>query len=380
MTWKKYCTTLLGLSLGAIIFYVGVAEWMLHRLNEAHVGDDAAISMQIEDNALYGSALTGDVAFLKYGVISRIKPDILALGTSRSMQFRAPFFKDATFYTVGGLGDSVDAMEDVFDRVCSSYTPKIVIFAVDWDWLNPNYAHNKSSHVFEEKNMLSNKAYVYKCLYQALWQNKNVREQLLRPAIRERDVIGDHPTIGLLAGVKSEGFRADGSFQYGDAILHPRSIEERFEDTRKRIREGNRRFENADHIDADELLKLASFIHKMKSHGCHVLVLLSPFPNEIYQRFMDSEGHGRFILQFEQSVQELCMKQNVPFYDFSDMAWLDAPDEEALDGFHASERTYGRIVLQFESDSVIAPYIDKEFVEKCMSDSNSPIQIVPAGM
>ena len=62
------------------------------------------------------------------------------------------------------------------------------------------------------------------------------------------------------------------------------------------------------------------------------------------------------------------------------MAWLDAPDEEALDGFHASERTYGRIVLQFESDSVIAPYIDKEFVEKCMSDSNSPIQIVPAGM
>lgn len=46
------------------------------------------------------------------------------------------------------------------------------------------------------------------------------------------------------------------------------------------------------------------------------------FPNEIYRTFMESEGHGRFILQFEQSVQDLCMKQNIPFYDFSDMAWL----------------------------------------------------------
>lgn len=32
----------------------------------------------------------------------------------------------------------------------------------------------------------------------------------------------------------------------------------------------------------------------------------------------------------------------------------DTSDEEALDGFHASEPTYGRIVLQVESDSVIA--------------------------
>ena len=90
------------------------------------------------------------------------------------------------------------------------------------------------------------------------------------------------------------------------------------------------------------------------------------FPNEIYRTLMEAAGHGRFILQFEQSVQDLCMKQNILFYDFSDMAWLDASDAETLDGFHASEPTYGRIVLRFENDSVIAPYNHKEPLINCI--------------
>ena len=246
MTWKKYCVDLLGLSLIVIVAYIIPAEWVRHRLNEVYVGDDIAIDMQLNENALYESALMEDICFLKYCMISRTEPDIIALGTSRSMQFRAAFFKGATFYTTGGMGDSIDAMEAIFDHICINYVPKIVIFAVDWDWLNPNYPHPKLRYV--ENNTLA------------------------------------------------------------------------------------------------------------------------------------SEGHRAFILQFEDAVRSLCVVQDVPFYDFTNMAWLGASDEEAFDGFHASERTYGRITLQFESDPVIAPYINKDFIEACMVNSNHPFQIIPADM
>ncbi|WP_313993969.1 SGNH/GDSL hydrolase family protein [uncultured Selenomonas sp.] len=380
MTSKKYCVSLLCLSLIIILAYAIVAEWMLHRLNETHTGESVAVDLQINENALYGSALTNDIGFLKHGIISRTKPDIIALGTSRTMQFRAPFFKNTTFYATGGLGDSVDAMEDTFDRISKDYVPKIIIFAVDWDWVNPNIRHVRNPPIFEEKNTISNRLNLYKGLYYERWKNEKVRAQLMRPELKERDMIGNRPTVGLLAGGKSNGFRSDGSYQYGEDILHPPSTAERFKDTHQRIQDGNRRFERTEHIDETEFLKLATLITKMRERGSHVIVLLSPFPNEIYQAFMESKGHRDFTLQFEHCVRDLCVAQNVPFYDFTNMAWLNAPDEEALDGFHASERTYGRIVLQFESDPVIAPYINKDFIEACMVNSNHPFQIIPADM
>ncbi|GAA0213313.1 SGNH/GDSL hydrolase family protein [Selenomonas dianae] len=380
MAWKKYCTMLLGGFFAGLVVYAAAAEWMVHRLNETYVGDVAAIELQLHENALYGSALTNDTGFLKYGIISRTQPEIIALGTSRVMQFRAPFFKDATFYTTGGLGRSVDVMEEIFDRISSTYVPKIVIFAVDWFWFNPNHSPAKVPSIFEEDHPLSNRAYLYGSLYRGLLKNENVRAQLVHPEIVARDLIGNRPTIGLMAGAKSDGFRLDGSFQIGEHILHHKSTVERFADTHRTIREGGDMFEWADQVDERELLKLASLIAKMRERGAHVIVLLPPFPNEIYQALMESKGHRDFILQFEGSVRDLCAEQNVPFYDFSNMAWLGASDEEAYDGFHASERTYGRIVLQFESDPVIAPYINKDFIEQCMVNSDHPYQIIPADM
>lgn len=380
MAWKKYCTMLLGVFFTGLVVYAAATEWMVHRLNETYVGDAVVIDRQLHENALYGSALTNDTGFLKYGIISRTQPEIIALGSSRSMQFRAPFFKDATFYTTGGLGHSIYGMEDVFDRISSDYVPKIVIFAVDWLWLNPNIQPNESLLIFKENNTISNRMYLYKRLHQELWANENVRAQLIHPEIVARDLIGNRPTIGLAAGAKSDGFRPDGSFQYGWFILHPQSTEERFDLAHRGIQNGTTGFERCDHVDEKKILKLASLIAKMRERGAHVIVLLPPFPNEIYQALMESKGHRDFILQFEGSVRDLCAEQNVPFYDFSNMAWLGASDEEAYDGYHASERAYGRIVLQFESDPVIAPYINKDFIEQCMVNSDHPYQIIPADM
>lgn len=380
MAWKKYCTMLLGVFFTGLVVCAAAAEWMVHRLNETYVGEAVVIDRQLHENALYGSALTNDIGFLKYGIISRTQPEIIALGTSRSMQFRAPFFKDATFYTTGGLGRSVDAMEEIFDRISSDYVPKIVIFAVDWFWFNPNHSAAKVPSIFEEDHPLSNRAYLYGRLYRELLKNENVRAQLVHPEIVARDLIGNRPTIGLMAGGKSEGFRSDGSYQYGRFILYPHSYEERIGDIRRRIQNGKERYEIAYHVDKAEKEKLSALIHKMQEAGSHVIVVLPPFPNEIYQTFMESDGHRDFMLQFEHCVGEICAERDVPFYDFSNMAWLGAPDDEAVDGIHAGEKTYGRIVLQFESDPMIAPYINKAFIERCMEQSRHPLQLIPADM
>ncbi|BEU86839.1 hypothetical protein TAMA11512_03030 [Selenomonas sp. TAMA-11512] len=377
MGWRSFficiVVSIMVLSFG----YVAVAEILLHRLNEADVGRTSAVHRQLHDNALYGSAITGDVSFLKYGVAAEKKPDIIALGTSRTMQFRDAFFRDSIFFTFGGIGDSVDAMKDVFDRTSLDNAPKIVILGVDWDWFNPKYPHAVPENALDSDNLLNQRMYVYKSLFRAVSQNPKIRTQLLHPEFNTADTIGKRPTIGLADGANDDGFRSDGSYQYGEYILHPKSLEERLADTYDRIEKGDRRFDAADEIDKSELVKLEALIHHMRQRGCHVIVFLPPFPDQIYQSLLASAGHSAFMLQFEDAIRNLCEKQNVSFFDFSNMAWLGATDEEAIDGFHASERTYGRIVLRFQEDEKISPYINAEYIEECLYKSEHIFQIVP---
>ena len=380
MAWRSFFVGIVFSVLLIASGYVVIAEMMLFRLNESDVGSSSAIHIQIDHNALYGSAITGDVSFLKYGVAAERAPDIIALGTSRTMQFREEFFQGAVFYTFGGIGDSVDAMRDIFERISLSNTPKVVILGVDWDWLNPNYSHELPENALDSDNLLNRRMYLYKSLFREVRKNSKIRTRLLYPEFGEVDAIGNRPTIGLSAAVNYDGFRKDGSYQYGEYILHPNSVEERFADTYQRIEKGERRFEAADHIDTHELVKLEALINHMRQRGCHVIVFLPPFPDQIYQRLMASDRHGAFMRQFEDAVKDLCAAQNISFFNFSNMAWLGASDAEAIDGFHGSERTYGRIVLQFQKDDVLAPYINATYIEDCLRESNHPFQIIPENL
>ena len=375
--WKTFFYSLIAVLLLPCFLFVGVAEALLHRVCEDKVGTQDAIDLQLRDKALYGSALSGDVSFLKYGIVKAARPDILAIGSSRVMQFRKAFFKNASFYTMGGLVNSIGDLQHVCQEVIKIYTPQIIIIEASWDWLNPNCLHKMQETPLLEGNGMGKRIYLYKHLCAEFVKNKKIREQVLRPRVEPVDTIGNRPTIGLMAAAEFRGFREDGSFQYGDRILEPKSVAERLADTHERIKNGNRRFERADKVDQNELAKLKYLIHEVKMNGCHVIVILPPLPNEIYQTLMDSTGHSAFMRQYEQGVREVCEYENVSFLDCSNMAWLGATDEEALDGFHGSERTYGRIVLRLLEDKNCAPYINETYIRQRMEESESPIHIVP---
>lgn len=378
MRWKNFSLVLMILIVFGIGAYVLVAEAILYRLNETYVGTEAAVEMQIRENTLYRSAFVDDIGFLKRGIAAKKKPDIIAMGSSRVWQFREGFFKDASFYTMGEPMSSMDTMDKVFENIVREYVPKIVIINVDWWWLNPNSSHHMRDNVFGEGRVVVERFYLYNSLYKEIINNSSVREQLIHPELHLRDLIGNRPTIGLWAATKSEGVRSDGSYQAGEVILHPKTTEEKFQNIYQKIEDGEPRFEPADHIDEQELLKLTALIKKIQGRGSHVVVFLPPFPDAVYQSFMQSEGHRSFMIQFEQSVKNLCMEQGVSFFDFSNMAWIGAPDEEAIDGIHPGERTYGRIALQFANDEVLAPHINQKYIEECMHNSDSPLQIIPA--
>lgn len=371
---KKWCLRFVGITVACILILLGISEALLHRINEGTVG--SAVVDRMEKGALYGSALNDDVTWYKLQLIKRQQPDIVALGSSRAWQFRRPFFKDS-FYSMGYTVSSIDHAIYIFNQMRQTYTPKVIIFCVDLWWLNPNHKQKPLDTEFANRNELEKRLYMYGQLYTELRRNPKLRSAILHPDLHDTDTIGARHTVGLVAAARAGGNREDGSYQYGETIINPGTAEDRIADTKDRIEKGEGRFNFADAIDYDRLAKLKGLIHEMNNAGCTVIVCLPPFAHEIYSMMAASDGHKHLLQSFEQSVHQAADDEGVYFFDYSDMAWLGATDDEALDGFHGSERVYARMCLSMSSNPELQWMFDTDYLKTHLASPVDDMHIVP---
>lgn len=327
------------------------------------------------ENILYGSAVE-DSSLIKLDIVKQLQPNIIAIGSSRVMQFRKNYFYNQDFYTLGGLAASLDEARYVYHQIKAVYTPKVVILGVDLWWLNPKFQQSNRYDTLSNNDNYNRR---YAKLLTEMKNNPKILQQLLNlSAINKQDSLGNRETVGLTAAVYSDGYRlSDGSYQYGRFITHPEPLKERFQDTHNRIDDGNRRFDQTNEIDINQMDNFLNLIREMRDNGTHVIVFLPPFPNEIYTRMYDSDKYHDFLLAFEKNIQSICNNENVSFFDCSNLIWLGASDEETIDGFHGSELAYGRIINKMAEDKTLAPYINLSLLQEEINNPVSTIQMIP---
>ena len=329
--------------------------------------------LQDYDNVLYGSALK-DGAMIKLDIVKNKKPSVIALGSSRVMQFRADFFNDNDFYTLGGLGSSIDELEYTWSNIKTTYIPKVVIVGIDPWWLNPN---------MKQVNSLTNSENDVKYkIFAELVKNKNMRRQLSHlDEINDKDVLGGRKNIGLDAAVNSNGYRlSDGSRQYGKIIQDKEDNAARFKSTYERMKKGAKgdRFVWCDTISYSELNKLKKLLQNINESGAEVVVFLPPFPHEVYN-YMDSNVHFHdYLHDYIYGVNQICSDLVIPCYNFCDLAVTGASDNEAVDGFHGSEVAYARITELIGKERPLSYYIDNEKLQEAINYPIDNMQAIPA--
>ncbi len=369
--WKSWTKKWIWINAFLILAFLTVTISILHIFREDY-SDEEIISHY--PNILYGSAIT-ESSNIKFKIIKEKKPNVVAIGSSRVMQFRSMYFKNNDFYTMGGTASSLDEAQYTFDKISKICKPSIVILGVDLWWLNPNFKQqNRYRNQEEEQNINTQK---YFDLWVNLKDNGKLREALLNYTdIKEKEEYGNRDTVGLSSAVKSEGYRLDdGSYQYGEIIKKKESTDIKFKDTHNRILKGNARFQWADDIDYEQLDKLKYLIRDMKQNNVHVMVLLPPFPDEIYNTMYNSEKYHTFIDKFEESIQTLCISENVSYYNCGNLSWIGASDNETIDGFHGSDLAYARIVKKMTDDNYFSEYVDEELLDHLIKNPISCLQI-----
>jgi len=320
---------------------------------------------------LYGTAYSNRTMWFKRNAVLARAPSVIALGTSRVLQFRSKFFKDSGTFFNAGMG--VEQMWDFasfLEHIPQGKEPKLILLGLDQWLFNANWASGATTELIDDSNRLDTVLHKNWTIYQDYAAGKFSLARLI--------TFGDqnYGRIGLTAIVNKDGFRNDGSYYYGKYIANPLSPENedfQYKKTLQMIANGEAWFVYGDHVFANSLTELERFLRLTQEKNIHVVGFLPPYAHQIYTKLMAMPDQYHYMTEIVSAVAPLFKKYGYSFRDFSDVASLGCTDSETIDGFHASEKAYLRLFLSLiEQDpqlSMVAA--NGEYLRKRLAEAES---------
>ncbi len=220
------------------------------------VGEGAAEQVverqKLNPQSLYLSGIKDNNIDYKLNLFNQLNPNVVAIGSSRSMQVRTSFFK-TNFVNFGGTVNSIAELDYVTSRLIKLETkPSIVLIFADIWWFNEKFQNPRST--FIPPNQLN---------YLTL---PNTR-LLIKPILKNGVVINKDRRLGFGAVYQNQGYDSSGSFHYVSLVTGEKpSTDFRFQDTFKRIDTGTNRFEYSDSysnfgaLRFNEIMALPDFV------------------------------------------------------------------------------------------------------------------------
>ncbi len=343
-----------------------------------HTGEalpiDVVVSrQQSAKDIIYGARLLEDIMPYKLSTYKERQSQILILGSSQLLQFRAAFFSKApnAVYNASGGGWRLPQLIQFYQQLESS--PAIVILGVDLFWFNAQVA--QVSRVTGARNPDSNlegiRLATIETVHKLLGGDLTIGDM-----IRRRDPVYGRQVIGLHALEISFGFRADGSLQRGLLVANPMMRSERVERDIQRFEGLGYSYTAGDELNSDTLELLSGFLDQFKSDGVEVIGVTTPYHFVIYEK-MRRSGDYTYMEKAVSRLEALFSSYDFAYYFFDDMRNWGAAYEEWYDGHHSAESNSLRMLLAIIENqaSLFYAYTDHEMLMELLRNFENPMDV-----
>ena len=249
------------------LYFVGYQSGELREINDS-------ITAQRENHSiLLGMGYNEQTLYYKLTNANYYKAELIALGTSRAMQFKSNYFKK-NFYNCGGaVGGNYNEYRNFLENL--TYIPEFILLDLD-AWVF-NDAWNKNCLEYDD----------YVEIIQADRSENSILKTMTSDYISGKWKLSDlrcySKNIGFNGKIKDEGFLYDGSYYYGSVYRHPEQQEDyKFVNTKERIVKGISRFEYGENIDNDTIKQLKNLLDYCSEKGIYVVGYIAPYAPSIY--------------------------------------------------------------------------------------------------
>ncbi|MBI2050349.1 MAG: hypothetical protein HYT31_00910 [Parcubacteria group bacterium] len=282
-----------------------------------------------------------ETAKYKYFNVQQQDVDVLALGSSRVLELRQEVFGGAyIFYNAGNMLISLRDLIDFIDILKEEDAPDIIILGVDMWWFDSSRIETRA---FAREHVRGEEAYNWRSY---LYASRHLFTALLKDpsyvaaVFTRKDPLTNNHAIGIAAIENGDGFRRDGSRQYGTYVRmmreDPSYVDRETNPVVERAENGYPPFELESSFDERGVALLDEFLEKAQKRGITVIGVAGPFASDAYQAIIHSH-YAPFASAFSEQIPPVFTKRGFPFFDFSDISAWGLEDTYMLDGFHATE-------------------------------------------
>jgi hypothetical protein len=313
------------------------------------VNIDRVIEKQITSsdtkNILFRSGLNQFAFSYKTKMMKKVKPRVVVLGSSRSMQVREQFFEQK-FINLGGAIQGVTDLEDYVDFLDSnSLMPDLTILFLDPWWFNGKTSERGGMHQLDYPTGVS-----IDHLLKSLTLLK--KGNWIKASFQN-----EH--MGIAAILTQEGFSRDGSNNYTKYVSSegmPTDI--KFQHTLKRIENNNFPFQITNHPSPHLIKRACMAIKKINLHTNNLTLVAPPFAPTIWNLLSKDPKYSYINEAYEEL--EACLQLEIHDY----MTTNNTYDCEFIDGFHGGDTSYARIILDlFVSKNIDNGIVDEAFLQ-----------------
>ena len=347
---------------------------------ESFSGRDAAIAQKQDPKVLVGFAY-GVQSFSPYktALMQERSATIIALGTSRVMQFRKEFFRNEDdFVNVGGAITSITDLKSFIDTLPdTSHKDRTIILGLDQDIflkLPTDTGARKGDKV--ENKLLLRVAYILAASSRDIYLDEFSKYTIF--TLLEK--VKTAPHIGIMALIKGDGFRSDGSRQYHQTISNPNLENWVKEDIQKRvneIRSDTYSTPNEDERIESNVERLSAILDICQKKHIKVIGFMPPYNTKTYDAMENSNSSYRKILNsLPKKLEDTFTMHSFLFYNFSNINSFGGKDVEFIDFIHGSDLMYAKIILaMLQRDPSLANIFDGKKLKSIIKITSNNIHL-----
>lgn len=365
--WRYFGVLALCL-LSAAIILIPYSIWWLH------ASGDAAVERLVEaqgkgEFTIFGSGLSQDFMDYKLRLYEAVKPDVIAIGSSRTMQFRGAWFSKS-FVNMGGVAGNLAELRCAINALLALSRPEAVIIGLDFWWFLPRWEADPHKNIQPAQGSYNYSLASLKKPWEWFFEGKISARELAAPILGAFGQGFRANRFGIMAQQTSDGFGPDGSWYYTAEITGRKPpFDFQFEDTLGQLERGIKAFYHAradqegpaeSHIDA-----FAEIWCKLKTRGIQTFVFIPPLSEKVYKAARAREKFYPHLFR----LREMLGERGIEAMDFSDPRSLSSGDCEFVDGFHGGEVAYARLLRRMADHwPRLLPYVNMEKLDAIIRD------------
>ncbi len=315
-------------------------------------------------NFIYGAAYSNLPNNFRLVAMEISSPKIIALGSSRVLQFRSAFFKDSiSFYTTGGVFKRLEQLRVFLESLPEESLPQSIILGLDQWWFNAQYDSMikiKNDLIYNKYSWIDNWNGIeyWQKFYSDLWHGKIELKKIWA------NNYSDVEYFGISARMSGFGYRKDGSRAYGNIISEGTTIKSRIASAIDSAKSNSGIFQWTNSIDKNSLNELRILLRFCKKHKIAITGFLPPIDVLVWSELKKQPAHFPHFFNLYNQLFPIFRDYGFHVYDFSNPENYGSNTFEMVDAVHGSEKSFLKLYLELlRSDTYLNQYSDSTFLK-----------------